>query len=69
MIEDMFDEFEDEYDEFDEFDAIENTMFESLDQKKIDTAYKAIEVIFDFLSEEEVQEVIEKLMLNYEPVI
>lgn len=66
MIEDMFDEFEDDYDEF---DAIENTMFESLDQKKIDTAYKAIEVIFDFLSEEEVQEVIEKLMLNYEPVI
>ena len=34
MIEDMFDEFEDDYDEFDEFDAIENTMFESLDQKK-----------------------------------
>jgi hypothetical protein len=60
MIEDMFDAFEDDMDD---------DMFESLDQKKIDTAYKAIEVIFDFLSEEEVQEVIEKLIVNYEPVM
>ena len=63
MIEDMFDEFGDDLDDY------EDIMFDSLDQKKIDTAYKAIEVIFDFLSEEEVQEVIEKLMLNYEPVV